>query len=358
MQPKQIHELKILDLSTVLAGPSVGTFFAELGAQVIKIEHPVFGDVTNSWRLANEHNTDIQSAYYSSVNYQKEKRKLNFQDPQDYSIFLKELADTDIVLMNFKKGDDFKLKLDEQTLWKHKPGLIIGKITGFGSDSDRIAYDLILQAETGFMSMNGSPESEPTKMPVALIDVLAAHQLKEGLLLALLRNQQHGQLVSVSLYDAAICSLANQASNYLMAQYIPQRIGSLHPNIAPYGEIFQTKDGKQVTFAIGSNAHFVKLCKVLNLSDLHQDPRFLNNIDRVNNRTILAQLLQEKVALFEAIPLIEAYIQIGVPAALIKDLADVFETPEAKMLVKTEAVNGIDTKRVTQIAFQIHDSNT
>ena len=195
-------------------------------------------------------------------------------------------------------------------------------------------------------------------MPVALIDVLAAHQLKEGLLLALLRKQQHGQLVSVSLYDAAICSLANQASNFLMAQHIPQRIGSLHPNIAPYGEIFQTKDGKQVTFAVGSNAHFVKLCQVLNLSDLHRDPRFLNNIDRVKNRTILAQLLQEKVALFEAIPLIEAYIQIGVPAALIKDLADVFETPEAQMLVKTEAVNGIDTKRVTQIAFQIHDSNT
>lgn len=358
MQQKQIHELKILDLSTVLAGPSVGTFFAELGARVLKIEHPIHGDVTNTWRLANEQNAKQQSAYYSSVNYQKEKRKLNFQDPKDYSIFLKELADTDIVLLNFKKGDDYKLKLDEQTLWKHKPGLIIGKITGFGSDSDRIAYDLILQAETGFMSMNGSPKSGPIKMPVALIDVLAAHQLKEGLLLALLRKQQHGQLVSVSLYDAAVCSLANQASNFLMAKHVPQRIGSLHPNIAPYGEIFYTKDAKQVTFAVGSNTHFEKLCQVLNLSDLCQDPRFLDNIDRVNNRTILAQLIQEKVAVFEASPLIESYIQIGVPAALIKDLADVFEAPEAKKLVRTESVDGIDTKRVTQIAFQIHDSNT
>lgn len=358
MYSKPIKELKILDLSTVLAGPSVGTFFAELGSRVIKIEHPTHGDITNTWRLANEQNTDIQSAYYSSVNYLKEKRLLNFQDPQDYLIFLKELADTDIVLLNFKKGDDFKLKLDEQTLWKHKPGLIIGKITGFGSDSDRIAYDLILQAETGFMSMNGNPDSGPIKMPVALIDVLAAHQLKEGLLLALLQRKQHGQLVSVSLYETAVCSLANQASNFLMSQHIPKRIGSLHPNIAPYGEIFQTKDGKQITFAIGSNAHFEKLCHVLNLSDLCQDPRFLNNIDRVNNRAMLAQLIQEKVINFEANHLIETNIQIGVPAAFIKDLAEVFKAPEVKKLIRTESINGFDTKRVSQIAFQIHDSNT
>jgi crotonobetainyl-CoA:carnitine CoA-transferase CaiB-like acyl-CoA transferase len=358
MQPKQIYELKILDLSTVLAGPSVGTFFSELGAQVIKIENPVFGDVTNSWRLANEQNTDIQSAYYSSVNYQKEKRKLNFQDQQDYSIFLKELADTDIVLMNFKKGDDFKLKLDEQTLWKHKPGLIIGKITGFGSDSDRIAYDLILQAETGFMSMNGNPESEPTKMPVALIDVLAAHQLKEGLLLALLKNSQQGQLVCVSLYDAAVCSLANQASNYLMAGHIPQRIGSLHPNIAPYGEIFQTKDAKQITFAIGSDQHFEKLVNFLGFAELATDPRFSANIERVKNRAVLFQLLEPVIAQKTSSEICYSLIELNVPVAQIKALDEVFTEQAAQNLVRSEQIGTQLTKRVTQIAFQIHDSNT
>lgn len=355
MQPKPIKELKILDLSTVLAGPSVGTFFAELGARVLKIEHPIYGDVTNSWRLTNEHDTKIQSAYYSSVNYQKEKLKLNFQDPQDYSIFLEELADTDIVLLNFKKGDDLKLKLDAKTLWKHRPGLIIGKITGFGSDSDRIAYDLILQAETGFMSMNGTLESGPVKMPVAFIDVLAAHQLKEGLLLALLNKKDRGQLVSVSLYDAAICSLANQASNYLMVGSIPQRMGSLHPNIAPYGEIFQTKDAKQITFAIGSDQHFEKLVKFLGIAKLATDPRFSVNIERVKNRAALFQLLEPFISKKTSSEICTSLIELNVPVAQIKALDEVFTGQAAQKLVRTESIDGIDTKRVTQIAFHIQD---
>lgn len=358
MQPKQIHELKILDLSTVLAGPSVGTFFAELGAQVIKIEHPVFGDVTNSWRLPNEQDLSQQSAYYSSVNFNKFTLKLNLQVPNDYMRFLEALKDTDIVLMNFKKGDDVKLKLDEQTLWKHKPGLIIGKITGFGSNSDRIAYDLILQAETGFMSMNGSTDSEPTKMPVALIDVLAAHQLKEGLLLALLKRSQYGQLVSVSLYDAAVCSLANQAANYLMAGYIPQRIGSLHPNIAPYGEIFQTQDAKQITFAIGSDQHFEKLVHFLDLAELAIDPRFSVNIERVKNRAVLFKLLEPAIARKISSEICTSLIELNVPVAQIKALDEVFTAQAAQKLVRSEQIGTQLTKRVTQIAFQIHDSNT
>ncbi|MFM8595708.1 MAG: CaiB/BaiF CoA transferase family protein [Flavobacteriales bacterium] len=358
MQPKQIHELKILDLSTVLAGPSVGTFFAELGAHVIKIEHPVFGDVTNSWRLPNEQDLSQQSAYYSSVNFNKQTVKLNLQVPNDYMHFLEALKDTDIVLMNFKKGDDVKLKLDDQTLWKHKPGLIIGKITGFGSDTDRIAYDLILQAETGFMSMNGSPDSEPTKMPVALIDVLAAHQLKEGLLLALLKNSQHGQLVSVSLYDAAVCSLANQAANYLMTGHIPQRIGSLHPNIAPYGEIFQTKDAKQITFAIGSDLHFEKLVHFLGLAELATDPRFSMNIARVKNRAVLFQLLEPIISKKTSSEICTSLIELNVPVAQIKALDEVFTEQTAQNLVRSEQIGTQLTKRVTQIAFKIHDSNT
>lgn len=264
MKKLPFQDLKIIDLSTVLAGPSVGTFFAELGARVLKIEHPQHGDVTNTWRLKQESDLSKQSAYYSSVNYKKELVKLNLRLDADYHVFIDELKDADILLMNFKKGDDQKLKVTPTELWKINPSLLIGKITGFGSDNDRIAYDLILQAETGFMSMNGTPESGPVKMPVALIDVLAAHQLKEGLLLALLqREQDKGQLVSVSLYDAAVCSLANQASNFLMEQQIPQRIGSLHPNIAPYGEIFETKDQQLLTFAIGSDQHFENLLLTL-----------------------------------------------------------------------------------------------
>jgi crotonobetainyl-CoA:carnitine CoA-transferase CaiB-like acyl-CoA transferase len=355
MKVTPFHDLKIIDLSTVLAGPSVGTFFAELGAKVLKIEHPIHGDVTNTWRLATEQDQLAQSAYYSSVNYSKELLKLDFQKEQDYARFLKELIDTDVVLMNFKKGDDTKLKLDSKTLWKHQPKLIIGKITGFGSENDRIAYDLILQAETGFMSMNGTPESGPTKMPVALIDVLAAHQLKEGLLLALLQKQNKGQLVSVSLYDAAVCSLANQASNYLMAQHVAQPIGSLHPNIAPYGEIFKTLDQKDITFAIGSNAHFEKLCQVLNLATVLENPLYKENQLRVKNRIQLAKEIQLAVRERAAEELFNALVAVGVPVAIIKNIAEVFNDSAAQSLVIAEVIQGQNTKRVTQLAFQISD---
>jgi crotonobetainyl-CoA:carnitine CoA-transferase CaiB-like acyl-CoA transferase len=257
--------------------------------------------------------------------------------------------------MNFKKGDDIKLKLDPKTLWKHQPKLIIGKITGFGSENDRIAYDLILQAETGFMSMNGTQESGPTKMPVALIDVLAAHQLKEGLLLALLQKQNKGQLVSVSLYDAAVCSLANQASNYLMAQHVAQPIGSLHPNIAPYGEIFKTLDQKDITFAIGSHAHFEKLCQVLNLATVLENPLYKVNQFRVKNRIQLAKEIQLAVRERAAEELFNALVAVSVPVAIIKNIAEVFNDSAAQSLVRAEVIQSQNTKRVTQLAFQISD---
>jgi len=212
-----------------------------------------------------------------------------------------------------------------------------------------------LQAETGFMSMNGTPESGPTKMPVALIDVLAAHQLKEGLLLALLQKQNKGQLVSVSLYDAAVCSLANQASNYLMAQHVAQPIGSLHPNIAPYGEIFKTLDQKDITFAIGSNAHFEKLCQVLNLATVLENPLYKENQLRVKNRIQLAKEIQLAVRERAAEELFNALVAVGVPVAIIKNIAEVFNDSAAQSLVIAEVIQGQNTKRVTQLAFQISD---
>ena len=353
MSKLPFQDLKVIDLSTVLAGPSVGTFFAELGARVIKIEHPQHGDVTNTWRLKQESDLSKQSAYYASVNHKKELVKLNLGLDADYLIFLNELKDADILLMNFKKGDDQKLKVTPTELWKINPSLLIGKITGFGSDNDRIAYDLILQAESGFMSMNGTAESGPVKMPVALIDVLAAHQLKEGLLLALLQRQQEkGQLVSVSLYDAAICSLANQASNYLMAQQVPQRIGSLHPNIAPYGEIFETQDGQLLTFAIGSDQHFDKLVSYLGLSELAKDSRFCSNMERVKNREVLFNYIASVISMKTCAHIISSLLEVNVPVAKIKALDEVFADPKALILVNEEQINGQNTRRVSQIAFK------
>lgn len=349
------EDLIVVDCSTVLAGPSVGTFFAELGASVTKIENPVIPDVTRSWKLPSENKDYPVSAYFSSVNYRKQYRKLHFADAAQREQLIGLIRSADIFLSNFKKGDAEKFGLTDAFLLEINPKLIIGKISGFGSESDRVAYDLILQAETGYMSMNGTPESGPVKMPVALIDVLAAHQLKEGILAALLQRTQTGtgKVVSVSLYDAAICSLANQASNYLMQNHIPQRIGSLHPNIAPYGELFQTQDGKSLTFAIGSNRHFQILCDYLELPGLAADPRFAENAERVTNRTVLRELIQEVIANKHSEELLEFMHRHFVPAGLIKNLQEVFKDPGSQRLIRTETIEGIETRRITQLAFQL-----
>ena len=185
------------------------------------------------------------------------------------------------------------MKIEDHTLRKINPKLIIGKISGFGRDSDRIAYDLILQAESGFMSINGEANQAPLKMPVALIDVLAAHHLKEGILLALISKQ--AKTIDVSLYDSAVCSLMNQASNFLMTGNTPQQQGNLHPNIAPYGELFKTAEGEWVTFAIGSNRHFEKLCDVLELEEFKNAESFNTNQSRVQNRAELSKHIENKV---------------------------------------------------------------
>jgi crotonobetainyl-CoA:carnitine CoA-transferase CaiB-like acyl-CoA transferase len=349
-----ISKLKIIDASTVLAGPSVGMFFAELGAEVLKIENPNFPDVTRTWKLAQEHEENSISAYFSSINFGKKYQSLDLKNASEYSKFIDLIKEADILITNFKKGDDLKFKITDEILKKVNPRLIHGKISGFGIYSDRVAYDLILQAESGFMSMNGTPESGPIKMPIALIDVLAAHQLKEGILIALLNRIETnlGGTVHVSLYDAAICSLVNQASGFLMENNIPQRIGSLHPTIAPYGEIFTTADNQQITFAIGSDTHFIKLCHFLGLEKLPEEEQFSTNQNRVINRKELFEILQDQLKSFQSNFVLTWMHEHFVPCGKIRNLREVFEDERAKSFIREETIDKIETKRVSSIAFQ------
>ena len=346
--------LKVIDLSTVLAGPSVGTFFAELGAEVIKIEHPQFGDVTRSWKLPTEDSAANISAYFSSINYKKKYISFDLKSKEGLAYLLDMVKDVDILISNFKLGDAEKFGITDSILHNINPRLIIGKINGYGIDSDRVAYDLILQAESGFMSMNGTPESGPVKMPVALVDVLAAHQLKEGILLALYNRERtgEGKSISVSLYDTALSSLTNQASNYLMTGLVPQRIGSTHPNIAPYGELFTTKDQKTITFAIGSNSHFKKLCDVIGIDRIVDSEKFSSNQKRVVHRVELKKIIQEKIKDFTCSDILSQLTALNVPVGKVQNLQEVFSSEKAKKLIREEDINGIKTSRITSIAFK------
>ena len=186
--------LTVVELASVLAGPAVGLFFAELGARVIKIENPVTkGDVTRAWKAPTEDKQKSDSAYYHSVNAGKEVHFLNLKTEEDRQQAYHLIEQADVVIVNYRVGAAQKLGMDYEYLNQLNPRLIYAELTGFGANDRRPAFDVVLQAETGFLYLTGEPDRPPVRMPVALIDILAAHQLKEGILVALLQRAQTGK---------------------------------------------------------------------------------------------------------------------------------------------------------------------
>ncbi|MCW3078523.1 MAG: acyl CoA transferase/carnitine dehydratase [Bacteroidetes bacterium] len=359
MSDKIFKDLKVIELAGVLAGPSVGHFFAELGARVIKIENlKTNGDVTRSWKLKSENPKDPASAYFWSVNTLKEFVSLDLTIPSQLAQLYDLIKNADILISNYKKGDDEKLQVDYPALSKINPLLIYASINGFGHNSPRTAYDLILQAESGFMFMNGEPNSKPVKMPVAMIDLLAGHQLKEAVLIALINRYKtnKGSCVSVSLFDSAVASLANQATNWLIAQQLPKASGSLHPNIAPYGELFETKDKHLVTFAIGSNKQFTSLCELISYQSLSKDLKYKTNQSRVLNRTQLYHILYNYIKEFNFAELYNGCLDKGIPVGKIRNLKEVFELPEAKDMLRNFEFQGKKITNVSGIAFKFQNN--
>src|SRR4051812_22080624 len=326
------QNFKVIELASVLAGPSAGQFFAELGADVIKVENiHTNGDVTRSWKGAGEM-TDDCSAYFTSVNWGKKSLAVDLSHPEGKNIVHQLVKQADVVIASYKPGDAEKLKVDYETLSALNEGLVYGHITGYGSQNPRVGYDAVVQAEAGFMFMNGEQGGPSLKMPVALVDVLAGHHLKEGILLALLEKTKtgKGKYVSVSLLQAAVSSLANQASNWLVANKLPAKKGSAHPNIAPYGDTFKTNDNEEIILAVGSEKQFQDLCVILNLAHLHQNELFSSNQLRVENRKALNEHLESAIQNFQSSDLLRQIHAAKIPAGIIQNLKQVFEMPEAK----------------------------
>jgi crotonobetainyl-CoA:carnitine CoA-transferase CaiB-like acyl-CoA transferase len=327
--------LRVLELASVLAGPSVGQFFAELGAEVIKIENPkIGGDVTRSWKSAGEQ-TDDRSAYFCSCNWGKKSVALDLTLAKDIEIVKKLSTLSDVIIASYKPGDAEKLGVAYDQLKANNPKLIYGQITGYGSDDDRVGYDAVIQAEAGFMDLNGEKEGHPTKMPVALIDVLAAHQLKEGLLLALLKRDKSGEgsFADVSLVHTAVASLANQATNWLVGKKLPVRLGSAHPNIAPYGDSFITQDSKRILLAVGSDKQFEELIQMLGIGHEALGDELIKNQDRVLHRKELNKILSERIMHIQSSELINQLRNRKIPAGFIQNMKEVFEMPQAKEII-------------------------
>jgi crotonobetainyl-CoA:carnitine CoA-transferase CaiB-like acyl-CoA transferase len=340
------RDLRVLELASVLAGPSVGQFFAELGADVIKIENlKTRGDVTRTWKTLGEM-TDDRSAYFCSVNWGKRSVAIDLETPEGLEVVQRLAEKADVIIASYKPGDAEKLKVDYKTLSSRNKGMIYGQVTGYGSDNKRVGYDAIIQAEAGFMFMNGEPGGSSLKMPVALMDVLAGHHLKEGILLGLLKRATSGigGFVEVSLIGAAISSLVNQATNWLVGGVLPEKQGSAHPNIAPYGDTFVTADDKEILLAVGNDRQFQDLCALLDLGHLSGDANFINNRARVVNRVALNSYLQEKIGTIPADDFIQQCQKRNIPSGIIQNMKDVFSMKEsAHLILEGDGVKGIRT---------------
>jgi len=362
MQNQFFKGLKVVEFASVLAGPAVGMFFSELGAEVIKIENKTTnGDVTRGWKQPSEDPESPISAYWCSVNWGKKYLILDLNDPDEQKVATKVAATADVVISNFKPSSARRMGFDSDTLRAENKKLIYAQLNSYPDPEDESpAFDAVLQAETGFLFMNGEAARPPVKMPVALIDILAAHQLKEAILLALLHRERTGEgsTVTASLLESALASLANQASNYLMNGHIPQRMGTKHPNIAPYGDTFLCADGETLLLAVGTERQFSHLCRVLGLDNLLEDLDFQTNTARVKNREQLNNILLaaiSKMTLSEAMTKLRA---AGVPVARIRDMKSVFEMPAAQNMVLEEKMSdGVLTKRMKTIAFKITPSD-
>ncbi|HLS09276.1 CoA transferase [Lentibacillus sp.] len=288
-----LENIKILDLSRVLAGPYCTMILGDLGAEVIKVEAPGGSDETRKWGPPFQNGV---SAYYLCANRNKKSITLDLKSEKGHEAIKELVRESDVIINNFKTGTMQRLGLDYETLADINPGIVYCSITGFGETGpykDMPGYDFIIQAMSGLMSITGDSESGPKKVGVAITDILTGLYACIGIQGALLERTQSGkgQKLDLSLYDSAVSALVNVGSNYLMAGKIPEALGNQHANIVPY-QTFDTKDG-QMVIAVGNDHQFQRLCNILEKPEYASDERFRTNPDRVASRDDLIPLLQK-----------------------------------------------------------------
>ena len=344
------ENIKIVELASVLAGPLVGSFFSELGADVIKVENKrTNGDVTRTWRNVKESSESQISSYYASANFNKKDEFLDFTNQNDRAKLQKLISEADIVISNFQKRVGEKFLIDPYSITKAFPHIIFAQLDAFAYNDPRPAYDMVMQAETGYISMCGEKDSL-AKIPVAMMDVLAAHHMKESILVALLEKgkTKRGAIVFTSLYEAALSALVNQATNFLNEGLVAQPIGTKHPNIAPYGDVVSTSDGRKVLLAIGSNSQFEALFEVLDLSDFLE--LYQTNDLRLRNRKRLIEQLNDATSKIGFEKLITLLKSKGLPYGIINDIASALSSDQASSMI---IQNTKDKRSLKHLAFTI-----
>lgn len=332
--------LKVVDLSRVLAGPLCAQMLSDHGADVVKVEAPA-GDETR--QLGPPFDANGDAAYFAAVNRGKRAITLDLSKPEGRIVLEALLADADVLVENFLPGTLERWELGyEGVLSQRHPRLILCSITGFGADGPMgglPGYDAVLQAMCGLMSINGTPGSGPTRVGVPIVDYVTGYNALVGILLALTARQQtgKGQRVDVALFDTALSLLVPHAANWLCSGQTPGRLGSAHPNIAPYDK-FRAGDG-ELFLGIVNDGQFRRFCRQLAREDLMEDPRFESNAARLQHRDALRAEIERALATFNVEDVCRDLMKSGVPAGAVNSVPQAFAQPHVahrRMLIEQD----------------------
>lgn len=339
--------LKVIELARVLAGPWVGQTLSDLGAEVIKVESPA-GDDTRAWGPPFvERGEDVSAGYFHSANRGKASVIVDLKTDEGRARLRELLADADILVENFKTGGLAKYGLDYDSLAVDFPQLIYCSITGFGHTgpyAHRPGYDFIIQAMSGLMSITGEADGQPQKHGMAITDLFTGIYASTAILAALHQRGQsgRGQHIDMSLMDCAVAITGNQAMNYMLTGTPPTRMGNAHPNLTPY-EVFDCADG-HIVIATGNDGQFQRLCNLLGLADMANDPAYAHNADRVANRPEMIRRLNDASRSWSKAELLATCEAETVPAGPINDMAEMLADPQVVargMKIELDGVPGI-----------------
>jgi crotonobetainyl-CoA:carnitine CoA-transferase CaiB-like acyl-CoA transferase len=322
--------VRVLDLSRVLAGPWCAMVLGDLGAEVIKVEHPERGDDTRDWGMRIG---STETAYFNSVNRNKRSVCLDLKTPEGQQIARDLVRKSDVVIQNFKFGDIDKLGLGYEALSAEQPGLIYCSITGYdrtGPEAARPGYDLVIQGEAGLMALNGEPTQPPLKFGVAAVDMMTGMYAAQGVLAALYEREKtgKGRHIGMALFDCGLMITAYYGLEALLRGNDPPRFGNGHPSIMPYG-VYEAADGPLVV-AVGNNSQFVRFCvDVIDRPDIAADERFKTNIARTQHRDELMPEIRRELASRQRADLLARMSAAGIPCGEVAGLHEALTSQRA-----------------------------
>ena len=339
--PGPLSHIRVLDLSRILAAPWAGQILADLGADVIKVERPGAGDDTRGWGppfLKDASGAETkEAAYYLAVNRAKRSVTIGLDRPEGQRLVRALAARSDILLENYKVGTLARFGLGYEDLKAVNPRLVYCSVTGFGQTGPRrqqAAYDFMIQAMGGMMSVTGErddrPGGGPQKVGIPILDLMTGMYATVAVLAAVARREVSGagEYIDIGMLDVQVAALANQAMNYLVSGKVPRRTGNAHPNIQPQ-DAFACRDGDMV-LAVGNDGQFAKLCEVLGLPELARDERFAKNAARVRNLEALLPIIAAKFKEQDRKRWVDALDAAGVPCGPINSIPEVFADPQVE----------------------------